>query len=701
MEKPIFYDSTGTRDRWSKRLIGAILVLVITIAVGFAWTVSVVPAAGPSFGTEHPARRPLSEQLTRLRHQAGWLPQRRVAQPGARPLSIAFYVPGDKESRASLDRNVAALDWVIPSVATVTNAAKTRQYQPDAGFRRFIEKSPHRPAVLPTIQNAAGDDQWDGEGLGRALANLATRASLTDWASRIVASENGSGIVFDFEQLPAASLGSYQTSLRETRAVFAKRGWQVALAVPLDDPAWDMRRFASVADRLILMNYDQHASADDPGPIAAQAWFVANLKRVMAEIPVQKAIVAIGGYAYDFTAKAETDMALSEAWLAAHDSEAKIAFDPASGNSTFRYEDDDGVHTIWMLDAATNWNELQAVKASGAAGFALWRLGSEDPGYWSDVKSLSDGTAPNLSTIAAHGNVDVEGTGELLRIADTPREGQRHVGFDQLGMIRYVAYAALPTPYVVEQSGFSTKQVALTFDDGPAPEWTPRILDVLEAKQAVGTFFIIGENAVTQPGLLNRILAGGSEIGNHSYTHPNLAEVSPRGTEIELNATQRLIEACTGHSTRLFRAPYFGDAEPTTSDELGPALILQQRGYLNVGLHADPNDWQRPGVQAIVDQTLQQIDNGTPDGPARIILLHDGSGDRAQTVAALPAIIDGLRARVSTGAGLDTGRRGARHRDAASKQGPIASGAHRCWRFPGLSGVSLATPLIRWLRIRI
>ena len=86
------------------------------------------------------------------------------------------------------------------------------------------------------------------------------------------------------------------------------------------------------------------------------------------------------------------------------------------------------------------------------------------------------------------------------------------------------------------------------------------------------TFFIVGENGVANRGLLQRMAADGDEIGNHSYTHPNMAEEPEAGITLELNATQRLIEAFTGRSTRLFRAPYFGDAEPTTADELLPAL---------------------------------------------------------------------------------------------------------------------------------
>jgi cellulose synthase/poly-beta-1,6-N-acetylglucosamine synthase-like glycosyltransferase len=109
---------------------------------------------------------------------------------------------------------------------------------------------------------------------------------------------------------------------------------------------------------------------------------------------------------------------------------------------------------------------------------------------------------------------------------------------------------------------------------------------------------------------------------------------------------------------RLFRAPYFGDAEPTTTDELIPALDAQERGYLNVGLHVDPDDWQRPGVAAIVRSALAQVGKNSAEKSQQIMLLHDGGGDRSQTVAALPAIIDGLRARgitlvpVSTLAGM-------------------------------------------------
>jgi hypothetical protein len=158
--------------------------------------------------------------------------------------------------------------------------------------------------------------------------------------------------------------------------------------------------------------------------------------------------------------------------------------------------------------------------------------------------------------------------------------------------------------------------VALTFDDGPDAEWTPKILDVLEREHVPATFFVIGENALQHPQLLRRIVAGGSELGNHSYTHPNMATTGARTIKLELNATKRLIQAYTGRSTTLFRAPYFGDAEPTTADEIDPALVAQNLGYTVVGLHVDPNDWQRPGTDQIVQQTIDQVHGATADNSA-------------------------------------------------------------------------------------
>lgn len=646
MEQPVFYDASGQRDRWSKRVLGVVLALIVLASIGLAATIALVPrAAAPSLISERNQPHPLRIQVRNLRRNlTRWLPPPSPAARLAKPVTVGFYVPWDPDSGESLQRHLGQIDWVVPVVASVTDAGRKIEVTDDTTFARIIASASHMPVILPLMQNAK-NDQWDGPGLAAALADPVRRAALVQQSIAIVTRFNGAGIAFDFEELPPTAQGDLIRFLGEVRAQFAPRHWLVTLTVPVGDPAWRLGALSRTVDTMFAMDYDEHSPSDPPGPIASQQWFVTRLQDVLRQVPANKVIVAFGNYAYDWRGGGYDNLTVEEAWLAAHESDAPVTFDPASGNAHFSYEEDGVQHQIWMLDAVSAWNQLRAASRLGVSGVALWRLGGEDPGTWSVLNNFRAGTLPDLSRVDPVGNPDIEGNGELLHIDATPVAGARTITANAQGVITNAVWQNLPTPFVVRRGGYSPGKVALTFDDGPDGTWTPPILDILEAKHAPATFFVVGENAISHPALLNRIIADGGEIGNHSYTHPNMARVGNWGIDLELNANQRLVEAYTGRAMRLFRAPYFGDAEPTTSDELIPALTAQQRGYLNVGLHVDPNDWQRPGVAAIVQRTLDEVSKGNADRSAQIVLLHDGGGDRSQTVAALPAIIDGLRAR--------------------------------------------------------
>ncbi|MGZ5998666.1 MAG: glycosyltransferase, partial [Rhizomicrobium sp.] len=153
----------------------------------------------------------------------------------------------------------------------------------------------------------------------------------------------------------------------------------------------------------------------------------------------------------------------------------------------------------------------------------------------------------------------------------------------------------------------------------------------------------IGANAQANPDLIQRIVTEGHELGNHTYTHPNLADTPQQVVSLELNATQRLVEALTGRSMRLFRPPYLGDTEPGDPGDIMSVEIAQDMGYLTVGERVDPIDWALPGPDVIVQRALAQV--ARTGGNGETILLHDAGGDRSQTVAALPVLIDRLRAQ--------------------------------------------------------
>jgi peptidoglycan/xylan/chitin deacetylase (PgdA/CDA1 family) len=179
---------------------------------------------------------------------------------------------------------------------------------------------------------------------------------------------------------------------------------------------------------------------------------------------------------------------------------------------------------------------------------------------------LGTGQKPNspdqLRRISYGYLVDFEGSGELLKVISRPQDGSRDIKVDGTsGLITTETYVSTPSSYVIQRAGDRPGMIALTFDDGPDPQWTPAILDILKKENVPATFFIIGKNGQSYPELVRRIVNEGHEIGNHTFSHPNLGELPGPLVDLELNATQRLIESLTGRSTVLFRPPYFGDAE--------------------------------------------------------------------------------------------------------------------------------------------
>ena len=674
-ERPIFYDASGRRRRRFALGIAAFAALLILAVAVFGVSIGAVPAAPLlPVAPEHPALKSLPAPhgglLSRTTRSINYYGAQLFGTPTAAPkghsvapstpapvnpsLAIAFHAPWDESSAASLERHVEQLDWLIPGWVSVTGPNHTITVFRDSAGRTILNRATHRPAILPMVQNALNGN-WDGPGIAAMLADPKLRSAFLDRLVPFLAANNAAGAFFDFEELPVSAQPNYRLFLGEAKARFTPRGWVVAIAAPVGNEDWDLPAYAKVTDKVFLMAYDEHETGGPAGPIASQQWFARAVADSARGIPASKLVVAIGSYAYDWAGGTGTPLDVEDAWQAARDAGAMPTFDKASQNSSFAYQNGDTRHQVWLLDAASAYNQIAFLNKAGLFSVALWRLGSEDPGVWTifgrDHRKLP--IPDSIDNIPVGTTVDIEGAGEILKIGGEPVTGLRDAVPAPDGTIADVNFTRLPASYTVFRTGYKPKELALTFDDGPDSQWTPKILDILKAKAAPATFFIIGENALTERGLLERMIDEGHEVGSHTYTHPNLINVSPRQVMFELNTTQRLFQAFTGRSLRFFRAPYFGDAEPSTADEIVPALQAQERGYISVGLHVDPGDWKRPGVQQIIDATIQSITSSPGDcnDPSasnncsrNIILLHDAGGNRAETVAALPVIIDRLRA---------------------------------------------------------
>jgi peptidoglycan/xylan/chitin deacetylase (PgdA/CDA1 family) len=189
---------------------------------------------------------------------------------------------------------------------------------------------------------------------------------------------------------------------------------------------------------------------------------------------------------------------------------------------------------------------------------------------------------------------------------------------------------AAATPAVT--TPLPTKYVVLTFDDGPDAAYTPKILDVLKQYDAKATFFEIGKNVAEHPDLTKRIHAAGHSVQNHTWTHADLRSLSAAAFRQQVTSTDQAIRAQTGGTPGCLRPPY-GSMNTTVRQRakaLGKDLVVWT---------IDSRDWTKPGTTAIVQRVLKSVHSGS------VILMHDGGGNRSQTVAALPIVLKTLKAQ--------------------------------------------------------
>ena len=652
----IFHDPSGRRSVRMRIAGGVMMVAALALAAAFFATLAFAPRLpGLTLKDPHVLQALHAETAHKLKGRQDWtrIPHPHGKQAGggpARPLSIGFYVSWDENSRESLADHVEQLDVVSPQWVALSGSNGAVAITADPQARAIIAQAKKPPSILPGVFNAK-DGVFNGADADALLARPAARQALIANLVREAQARGYAGYVFDLENMSAAGVQAYPGFIAQARAALKPIGREVWVTAPFADDAWPLKRLQAAADAVVLMAYDQHWAGGAPGPPAAQGWFETQLATRMAQLDPARTVLALGDYGYDWTqpdAKGRVRsevVTFNEAAQIAHDSGASAAMDDASLNPTFGYQDDDGrKHAVWFLDAATLYNQVKVADGFRPMGYALWRMGGEDQLDWKVLRhDFGQATAQGLEVLRPGQDVNFDGAGEVLHVQDTPKPGLRSLSFDpDNALVSGETYQQMPTSYVVQRYGFHPGWVALTFDDGPDRRWTPKILDILKDKNAPATFFVIGKNMSKFPSLVAREVREGHDVGNHSWTHPNIAEVPPAQASVELSATQRLFETITGRSMRLFRPPYFGDAEPSTPREVAPILEAQGQGYLSVGLRIDPDDWKKPEPRHIVEATIARL--GDTVRPGQVVLLHDSGGDRSRTVAALPQLIDQIRA---------------------------------------------------------
>jgi cellulose synthase/poly-beta-1,6-N-acetylglucosamine synthase-like glycosyltransferase/spore germination protein YaaH/peptidoglycan/xylan/chitin deacetylase (PgdA/CDA1 family) len=688
---PVFYDPRRARWKRLRRTFDVAAILLSALIVFFVYSaLRDEPLPGLLFSpqkrgfkalreSEKDKARDRQKKLLARSHRKSKLAPSQVKLNQEEGIRAAFYVPWDASSFSSLRAYSRQIDILYPDWLHVLTADGRLQGVDDQTNKFFdvvqgstvhsvddrvmpmLKAEDTAMEVFPMVNNFDGTG-WVG-GITTFLNDPDARALFRRQAAQFLSSGRYRGLMVDFEAFPASGQPGYVALLQELSSDLHARGMKLYVAVPPHNGEFNYAAVAAAADGVVLMNYDQHYPGAASGPVAAQDWFVQNLTFAKSVIPQDKIICAIANYGYDWVLKPkkgalpagehDSTVTVQEAWLEARDSDEDVTFDDDALNPHFSYLDERSLrHDVWFVDAVTALNHMRAAQTLGIQTFALWRLGGEDRSLWKVWDVPGDATATDkLRDVPPGAEVDMEGQGEILRIEDKPAHGTRDLTIDpDTKLITDEVFQSLPEPYRVGRYGYSPNRVALTFDDGPDSQWTPKILDVLKEKHATATFFLIGIQTDKFSGIAKRIYDEGHTIGNHTFTHPDVSNISTAYMKVELNLTERLFGSLMGIRATLMRPPYAIDEEPDTSDQVRPLEISQDMGYITVGNRIDPNDWS-DNPRHSAEQISAYVLNHLP--PCRqedlrcgnIVLMHDGGGDRAETVRALPMIIDGIRAR--------------------------------------------------------
>ena len=558
----------------------------------------------------------------------------------------AFYVAWDPQSFFSLKRSITKLNLVLPEWFFIDPKADTVFASVDQ--RGFDLMRYSGVKIMPMLSNNF-NGIFRPEAISRIFKDDKKRKRLINDVLSQCVKNKFVGINVDLEELTEDGDEPMIQFMKELSEAFHAKGLLVTHNVSPFNTDYNYKKLSAYTDYLFLMAYDEYANDSDPGPISSQRWIEAAVDLVAKEIPSHKIILGMAGYGYDWpTAPGEEPTVTYQQALArARESEASIDFNNDTYNLHYNYEDDSNVvHNVYFTDAATNFNTMRFATEYGLAGTALWRLGSEDSRLWdfydNDMRkpALSHFNFTEFNKVESSNDVDYIGEGEVLDVLSTPKQGHITPTIDNAEMmIAEERYDSLPSMFVVKKYGKAKpKELVLTFDDGPDEDYTPKVLDILSKYHVPAAFFLVGLQAESNLPLVKRIYREGHEIGNHTFTHPNMAEVSEGRAKLEMKLTRLLIEAITGHSTVMFRAPYNADSEPETMQEMIPVAKAREENYLDIGESIDPEDWQ-PGITAdtIFARTVAAVESGR----GNIILLHDAGGeDRTQTILALPRIIE-------------------------------------------------------------
>lgn len=551
----------------------------------------------------------------------------------------------------SLDQSCGKVSVLLPEWLNVQEAKDSFQVVLASADARlpiddFLADVQPKPDILPVVNFPP----WsDAAGFSSRLEQQDQRRALITDLMRSLRQVEADGACVSLAALSNADLTGLSKFLEEFERELDAQELQSCIIVNAEDGIWRKPGFAAGYDHIILKAFFEPWTGSAPSPLAPNAWFKQVLSEARSAIGIDRLVVALGTASASWTSGKPTPEKISfaEAHLRVSGAGADLHFSAEASGSFSAFRDASGRRqTLWMLDAASTYNQIRMLEEAEIPALAIWSLGQEDPGLWDILVDQHWAAGPleaTLQSVKFDNYVHYVGEGAFLRILERPQVGQRSVSVDaQTGRIVDQTYEIAPAPYVVERYGKpDALEIILTFDDGPHPEYTRDILNILRENDVPGVFFLLGRNVMAYPDIARRILDENHEIGAHSFSHPRMDLVSVKRFDMELTLSSRVIASATGRDTILYREPFLRSGGPIVPSRVGPLEAVQRTGAIISGMDVVPKDWTGLTSDQILSYVLSEIECGA----GNIILLHDGGNDRSETVAALPAIIKELRAR--------------------------------------------------------
>ena len=533
-EKPVFFDLGGKRWPRTRRLVALAGLLLFLGTVFFVQSLVTAPPLvlplklkklkeqlkalqkqGPAATNTEEANAQAIKKFyhTGAGKQRLEAVQNQLAAPKARPakasnqIRLAFTVSWDPNSYDSLVSHADKITHVCPEWFTLTASDGSFSGENDVQLLQFMAANRHL-VLLPLMTNVSGETR-----VPEAVENLAhgpadAQNRFIDNLKQSLTDIHAGGVLIDWENLDPA----YQEDLSKflTKVAFALHdaGLQLWLQVLVGEErqAYDINTLGDVVDFFVASLHDQVSESDPPGAVAGQDWFESWLAAIASYDDQEQWVIAIGTYGYDWPKdnapnsrsgwkRADTISFADAMSRAAYAGEGHTEDGAPEYNPSFDYTLEGVSHEVWFLDAPSFLNEARAARAKGFNGLAISRLGTEDPQLWTAMDligtpQLSKNDLASLQTLKTGKAITNIGEGEIITADISPEDGHRLVNVDEKSGLLTTTYDKFPEyPTLYHQGAGGDHQVAITFDDGPDPTWTPKILDILKQKKAPAAFF--------------------------------------------------------------------------------------------------------------------------------------------------------------------------------------------------------------------